>query len=152
MPPITRSQTKLQKQMQSQNNNVIDKTYNVIDKTYNINEFIIGILSRAANVTNSNIDSDFDSFMKKYTDNDRLRLHQNYPELDIVKVKYEILVSCYYNDDEEYEDGFIYIALPKNIQGNIENINLNNIYVKFHTELNSFTWTIISIKHCSFIK
>ena len=59
MPPITRSQTKLQKQSQMQKQNDY-----VIDKTYNINEFILGILTRAANVTNSNIDSDFDSFMK----------------------------------------------------------------------------------------
>ena len=141
----------MQIQMQMQSQMKWQNDY-VIDKTYNINEFIKEILSRAANVTNSNIDSDFDSFMKKYTDNDRLRLHQKYPELDIVKVKYQILVLCYYNDDEEYEDGFVYIALPKNIQGNVEDINLKNICVKFHTELNLFAWTIKSIKQCRFNK
>jgi len=151
MPPITRSQTKLQRQSQMQSQMQSQNDY-VIDKRYNINEFIKGILSRAANVTNSNIDSDFDSFMKKYTDNDRLRLHQKYPELDIVKVKYQILVLCYYNDDEEYEDGFVYIAIPKNVGGNILDINLKYISVKFHTELNLFAWTIKSIKQCHFIK
>jgi len=168
MPPITRSQTKLQRQRQMQMQMQPQKQMQwqndyVINKRYNINEFIKGILTRAANVTNSNIDSDFDSFMKKYTDNDRLRLHQKYPELDIVKVEYQIQVLCYYNDsedilccynndDEEYEDGFVYIALPKNVGGNILDINIKNIFVKFNIELNLFAWTIKSIKQCHFIK
>ena len=108
MPAITRSQTKLQKQMQMQ-----EHPDNIIDKTYNIDGFIIGIMNRAANITNNNIDSDFDSFMKKYADNDRFRLHQKYPELDIVKVRYDILVLCYYNDNEKHDAAFIYLALPK---------------------------------------
>jgi hypothetical protein len=147
MPAITRSQTKLQKQMQMQ-----EHPDNIIDKTYNIDGFIIGIMNRAANITNNNIDSDFDSFMKKYADNDRFRLHQKYPELDIVKVRYDILVLCYYNDNdnEKHDAAFVYIALPKNLKGNIEDIDLNGTNISHETELNLISWTIYSIKQCKF--
>ena len=115
----------------------------------NMLEFIRGVLSQGGDVDCKNMDSPFRPLMKKYTCYNHTLLKQKFPDLDIIKIKYQIKISSQEDNYEtEYEDGNICIALPKDIEGNIEDINPTEIYITSTSEkLNcSYEWTIKSIK------
>jgi len=153
MPAVTRSQSKQQMQARLAKQQMQSRLDN-LENSYTIFEFISEILIQGSDVDGKYTSSEFCSLMKKYTCYNHIILHKKYPELDIIKVKYQIRITSFDNDNEEYETNFIYIALPKNVEGNIEDVDINDISIGSMSlsEKLIFNWTIKSIKHCRFIK
>lgn len=125
--------------------------------SYTMFDFICGLLSQGADVDSKNMDSPFRALMQKYTCYNHTILKQKFPDLDIIRINY--LITITYDDDSdteldddyyiEYEEGSICVALPKDIEGNIEDINPKEINITSTSEKKkcSYEWTVRSIKY-----
>lgn len=115
-------------------------------------QFIEGILTQIADRAEKHTDSEFYELSQLYAYDRHDELRDDFPELNIIIVYYDI-IKTYYNENDrcQIENTCICIALPTGLRGKVTDINIsdfNIIPTSSPYEPIRYDWKIKYIDEC----
>jgi hypothetical protein len=142
MPAITRSQTLSQTVVTPVPTPVVTP---VVTPKMSMQEYLEGVLIQIADRTGKYFDSPFRELREKYAYSEYQELHEQHPTLDIIQVAFTD-ITIYYDTNTRHSimDNRLFIAIPENVEGDVDHIYKVNIQPTFIPDLNvEYKWEFV---------